>query len=142
MKKTFAAIAIVALLLETNCSSIRRIPLEKSEPDERLLAVKYHSGKVVEFKKVVEPDTTAQDPSPDERKRTSKSMTTTRYGLYSAQRGTIDGLGVDGHPVSVPADSVALVTVRRTDVPVTVLAVLGISAGTLLAVVLIAIAAD
>lgn len=141
MRRTIGAIAIVAVLANLACSSIREIPpAEIDGPKERVLAATYSNGKVIEFQKVTVADTTEGAASP--RMRKSMKNETFIYGVYSPQAGTIEGLGMDGRNVRVPIDSLSTVSVRRTDGVKTTLAVLGISAGAFAAVLLIAVALD
>ena len=138
MTRTTAVLAILALLANVGCSSVSEIPVaELDDDDGRVLSATYRDGRRVEFKK-----TTVATVSKGTRTREPISDEVTRYGVYTPQQGTIDGTALNGRAVSVPVDSLMTVRVRRADGIMTTFAILGISAGVLLAIVGIGLAID
>lgn len=136
--RTTAVFAILALLANVGCSSVSEIPIaELDDDDGRVLSATYRDGRRVDFKK-----TTVATVSNGTRSREPFSDEVTRYGVYAPQQGTIDGTALNGRSVSVPVDSLATVSVRRSDGVKTTFAILGISAGILVGVVALALALD
>ena len=136
MRRVTAAVILMALFTNLGCSTVVDIPPEEVEPsDEKVLTATYRTGKMVKFKEDVVRMTDGT------RMRTS-SREKTHYGVYVAETRTIDGLAEDGSTVSIPVDSLSALSVRRNDDLLTILAVLGITAGVVLAITLIAIAVD
>jgi hypothetical protein len=135
VKRPISFVALLAFAANLGCSSVRKIPPSKIEDkDERVVAAAYHDGRKVEFQKI--PDADASSP----RMRENKGRAF-RYGILVPETRTIDGV-VGTRSVSIPTDSLATVSVKRTDAAKTTLAVIGITAGSFLAILLIAIATD
>jgi len=108
MKKLTSLAVLAVYLMNLGCHSMRDIPIsEAHSATDGIIAVVYPSGEVVEF----------NEPG----------------GVINSYTKTIDGTKRFGGKVSIPIDETLYVRVKRTDVPLTVLATVGIAAVAVLA---------
>jgi hypothetical protein len=110
MKKLASVVVLVVYLMNLGCQSLKDVPISEAQSStDRIVAVIYPSGEVVEFDKP--------------------------GGYVNSYKKTIDGIRKFGSAVSIPIDDVLYVRVQRSDIIGTSLLTLGILAVATLAVI-------